>query len=132
MKIKIDGNEIRIYAGMANFISADLQNISVSIEAAANNNLGTVRLVKNATLGGTPDYNDIDATDSIMEIDVDGTTVTGGVEELGINLAGKNDRISIGKDNFDLMINPGDSLTIAGNSANSATFDSNVRWKELV
>jgi len=114
-----------------NFISAQLQNISVSIEADNPNNLATIRLIKNTTLGGSPSFSDINTTDSIMEIDTAGTTVTGGDEELSIQLAGKNDRQTLGKSDFDLLLNPGESLTISAESVNSATVRANNRWKEL-
>mgnify|MGYP003629799131 CR=1 FL=1 len=119
------------YNSLTNYIDIVLQNIQCSIEAGANNNLGQVRLVKNATLGGTPSYTDIDATDSIVDIDVAGTTVTGGQEFMFLPLAGKNDKDIIDLLPYEFILIPGDTLTVAGLSAASATIDAGLLWKEL-
>ena len=119
------------YASKTNFIDALLENVSASIESNNANNLGSVRLVKNATLGGTPSWSDINTSDSIIDMDTSGTTVTGGKEMLGGTLAGKNDNTD--KDLLPLLIvlNPGDTLTVAGTSAGSATIEVTMLWKEL-
>lgn len=114
-----------------NYIDALVEYFGSSIEASAANNLGTVRLVKNATLGGAPSYSDIHATDSIMEIDTSGTTVTGGVELLSVELAGKNDKAANNLIPYKHIIHPGETVTVAGSSANSATIKSSLLWKEL-
>lgn len=119
------------YASETNFIEIILENISTAIEASGANNLGQVRLVRNATLGGTPSYSDINTTDSVVEIDVAGTTVTGGTELIYIPMAGKNDREVIDLSNYEIFIEPGETVTVAGLSANSATIDSGILWKEL-
>lgn len=120
------------YAGKTNFIDLVLCNVGGSIEASAANNLGKFRLVKNTTLGGVPAFNDINTTDSIVGFDVAGTTLTGGKTLFNVPLAGKNDRISNGNlTDFDIIISPGDTITLAGSSANSATMRSDLLWKEL-
>lgn len=119
------------YEGGTNFIDILLEKLDTSIEAASANNLGNVLLLKNATIGGTPDYNDINTTNSVMEIDVAGTTVTGGkVLDLDL-LAGKNASISEDLTPFSFVIRPGDTITVVGESANSATFNASVLWQEL-
>jgi hypothetical protein len=119
------------YASKTNFIEILLLGLSASIEASAANNLGAIRLVKNATLGGTPTYADINATDSVVEIDVAGTTVTGGIDLLDELLAGKNDKVVTRLKDFQIILEAGDTLTVAGSSANSATIDAALIWKEL-
>lgn len=120
------------YASKTNFIDIHIQNILASIEAANANNLGNVRVVKNTTLGGTPSYADINTANSVVEIDVAGTTLTGGVLLLPVPLAGKND-----KDNFDvsnkrIILGPGETLTISGtNTSGTATFRGAIQWREL-
>lgn len=119
------------YASKTNFIDIVLIGIGASIEASSANNLGTIRVVKNATLGGTPSYSDINTTDSVVEIDVAGTTVTGG-KELGAGLlAGKNDGLRVSLMENKIILNPGETLTLAGSSANSATMRSQGTWREL-
>jgi hypothetical protein len=120
------------YASKTNFIDLLLENIGGSIEASAANNLGKIRIIKNATLGGSPSYADIEATDSIVDIDTAGTTVTGGKTLQVVSLAGKNDRISEGDlTNYEIILSPGDTITVAGTSANSATINASLLWKEL-
>jgi len=119
------------YASKTNFIDALMEYASVSIEASSANNLGEVRLVRDATLGGTPSYNDINTTNSIMEFDIAGTTVTGGKELFVISLAGKNDRESADLTPYDIILAPGEAITIAGSSANNATINVSGLWKEL-
>ena len=105
--------------------------MSSSIEASSANNLGSVRFVKNTTLGGTPSYSDISSTDSVVEIDTSGTTLTGGKELISEPLAGKNDKGILDILNLKIILNPGDSITVAGTSSNSATIDASIIWKEL-
>lgn len=120
------------YAGKTNFIDIIIEGIGASIEASAANNLGQIRLIKNTTLGGTPDWNDINTTDSVVEIDVAGTTVTGGKEMFYIPMAGKNDKELRNITDFKIIISPTDTITVAGLSANSATIDAGILWKELI
>jgi len=119
------------YASKTNFIDVFLELSSASIEASSANNLGRFRLVRNATLGGTPSYSDINTSDSIVDIDTAGTTVTGGKELLTLPLAGKNDREVLDMTPYDIILAPGETLTLSGVSANSATINGSVLWKEL-
>jgi len=120
------------YASRVNYIDIILERFGGSIEASSANNLGTIRLVKNATLGGTPSYADINTTNSVVELDVAGTTVTGGTEIMSFELAGKNDKESENVLSLKFIIHPGETVTLAGSSANSATIRESLLWKELV
>lgn len=119
------------FASKTNFIDIFLENITASIEAASANNLGSVRLVKNATLGGTPSYADINTSNSVMEVDVAGTTVTGGTVIFPAPLAGKNDKILENLTDYKIILNPGETMTLAGLSVASATIEGSLLWKEL-
>ncbi|KKL92923.1 hypothetical protein LCGC14_1879870, partial [marine sediment metagenome] len=119
------------YVSKTNYIDLILEAISVSIEASGANNLATIRVVKDATLGGTPSYSDISATDSIVDIDVAGTTVTGGKELFDFGLAGKNDEIFHGLGEHKIYLAPGETITISAISAGTATVNASLLWKEL-
>lgn len=119
------------YVGKINFIDALLERFGASIEASAANNLGTIRLTKNATLGGVPSYSDINTTNSIMEIDTSGTTVTEGKLLSGSPLAGKNDKLFVDIINLKIILGPGDSLTVSGDSVSSASIRASILWREL-
>jgi len=119
------------YAGKVNYIDIILENLGASLEAGTANNLGQIRLVRDATLGGSPSYSDISATDSVVDIDTSGTTVTGGKELLFAGLAGRNDAVSLDLTNYDIILAPGETLTVAALSANSSTLNAAILWKEL-
>lgn len=119
------------YASKTNFIDIQLLKASGSIEANQANNLGNIRLVKNATLGGTPSYADINTTDSVVEIDTDGTTITGGKVIEAELLAGKNDKFSVSLVDDKIILGPGETITFVGESANAATIDGLLVWREL-
>lgn len=119
------------YASKTNFIDIILIGIGASVEASSANNLATVRIVKNTTLGGTPSYSDINTSNSVIEIDTAGTTLTAG-KELGAELlAGKNAGERIPLLINKIILNPGETITIAGSSVNSATIDAQITWREL-
>lgn len=119
------------YVGKTNFIDIFIENVLASIEASSANNLGSVRFVKNATLGGTPSYTNINVTNSVVEIDIAGTTVAGGKEIAVIPLAGKNDKDNLDLTPFRIILKHEETLTVAGKSANNATINSAVLWREL-
>jgi hypothetical protein len=119
------------YAGKTNYIHLLMERFAASIEAGAANNLGGVRIVKNATLGGTPSYTDINATNSCVDFDVAGTTVTGGDTIIDYPLANKNDRVYENVMPFKFIIHPGETVTLAGTSVASATITVSALWKEL-
>ena len=119
------------YASKTNFIDILLLKAFASIEASSNNNLGNIRIIKNATLGGAPSYSNISTDTSVIEIDTSGTTVTGGTVLDGGLLAGKNDELNLSLIDDKIILNPGETLTIAGESANTATINSILVWREL-
>lgn len=119
------------YVSKENFIDIFIERIVASIEANAANNLGQIRLIKNATLGGTPSFVNINESNSVVDIDVAGTTVTGGKTVLTEPMAGKNDKVTENLTPYTIILQAGDTLTVAGTSANSATVNAALLWKEL-
>ncbi|KKN63681.1 hypothetical protein LCGC14_0499150 [marine sediment metagenome] len=119
------------YASKTNFIDILIQGLLGAIDANQASNIGVVRIVKNATLGGAPDYSDINSSDSVVEMDTDGTDVTGGQELIGTPLSGQNDKDDRDVTDLKIILNPGDTLTVAGSSGNSATMAGGILWREL-
>lgn len=119
------------YASKTNFIDILIQGLSGSVDTNASNNISALRLVKNTTLGGTPSYSDINTTNSVIEIDTSGTTLTGGQELIAISLSGKNASDARDITKFRIILNPEDTLTIAGSSSGSATMNAGILWREL-
>ncbi len=120
-----------LYASKTNYIDIVLENIIAQIEASPANNLGSVRLVQNATLGGTPSWSNINTNNSIVEIDTAGTTVTDGKELAVLPLAGKNDKTILNLIDFKNILKHEDTVTVAGLSAGSATINATLLWREL-
>ncbi len=119
------------YFSKTNFIDIILLFGTASAEANSANNLGDVRFVKNATLGGTPSYTNINTSNSVVEIDIAGTTVTGGTGiSVGL-LAGKDDSVINEFINNIIILAPGETLTVTGRSDNSATIRAQLSWREL-
>lgn len=119
------------YISKTNFIDIIMERLVCSSEASSANNLSQIRLVKNATLAGTPSYNDINATNSIVEFDIAGTTVTGGEHVLTAPMAGKNDEGTENLIPYKVTLQAGDTLTAAGTSVGTATMNAEMLWKEL-
>ena len=89
------------------------------------------QIVKNATLGGTPSYTDISTNTSVIDYDTAGTTVTNGqIIDFG-TLAAAGSVSETGQSTTDIIILPGETLTLAVN-ASSTTTDATaaIRWVE--
>lgn len=120
------------YASKTNFINIVITNLSVSEEASQPSNQATFRFIKGATLGGSVSYTDIDTTDSVVEYDTAGTTVTGGTQLAALFLSGKNDKENINISNQNVVLGPGESLTLSVSSREDADVRASVSWKELL
>jgi len=105
--------------------------VTAAVEASGNA-LTTVRLVKNATLGGTPSWADINTANSVAEVDTAGTTVTGGTELFEEVISGQRGNVFQKLQDWTFIIDPGETLTIAAStSTGTATVDAAMLWKEL-
>ena len=87
-------------------------------------------LVKNATLGGTPSYTNIDATNSIASYDIAGTTVTGGNTVWNGAFSSNSSGITQIMTDEDLFVGPGDTMTFAVSSTVSTAVTVTVNWSE--
>ena len=89
------------------------------------------QLIKNTTLGGTPSYTDISTNTSVVDYDTAGTTVSGGqIIDFG-TLGATGTASESGSATTDILVLPGDTLTIAVR-ATATTTDATVaiRWVE--
>jgi len=106
----------------------------------AGNGVTYLRIVKDATLGGTPVYTPHDGStadngttitsgNSVVSVDTAGTTVTGGNQEWnGIVAVGNSMAADV--TDLDLYIAPGETLTFAIESTQSATVGVGMTWSE--
>lgn len=120
------------YASKTNHISVALEYIAGSVEATSAANLGAIRLVKDATLTGTPSWADISTSNSLCEKDVAASGITGGRTIQRFALAGKNDKITQSDlTPYQILLAPSESITVMVSSANSADFTGFLGWREL-
>lgn len=108
----------------------------------AGNGITYLRMIKDATLGGTPNFvphdgatadNGVTITSgqSVVSVDKSGTTVTGGNIEYNAIVAVGN---SMAQDitDLDIYLAPGEDLTFAIESTQSATVGVGITWSEDV
>ena len=88
----------------------------------------------NASLGGSPSYTNVSTNTSVVEYDTAGTTVSGR-ELFYINVNGNSQETQNISD-LNILLNPGDSLTVSGQSAGGAgaaiTCDVGLSWVETI
>jgi len=89
-----------------------------------------VRLVKNATLGGTPSFTDVSTNTSVVAFDTAGTTVTGGKTVLSFQLQ-RTDSVHLFVESLNMTLNPGETLTIAASSTAPAIVNASISWAEF-
>ena len=116
------------YLSKANRITAYLQQLSAGNDA---NVLSTFKVYKNATLSGTPTWNDVNGDDSIMEVDEVQTYTSGGTL-LFSGVVGKDagSVFSLKLDDRGIIVRPGDVITVTSVSANTGAQAASLTWQE--
>lgn len=87
------------------------------------------RLYRNATLGGSPSYADVRTNNSVVDWDTVGTTVSNGVLLAAIPVA-KVANAQINLAELNIILSPGDTLTITAESSSSNDAEASVSWLE--
>ena len=77
-----------------------------------------IKLIVNATLGGTPSFIDVDTNTSIASWDISGSTVTGGNVAM-TTVLGKEDSVMFEIAKIIPFIEPGDTLTVSAVTSTS-------------
>jgi hypothetical protein len=93
--------------------------------------ISTIKVYKNTTLGGSPSYTQINANTSIVSYDTAGTTVTGGDLIAVFELAKEGSEIVSFVDENIVLI-PGETLTVTATSAASTIADAAISWEERI
>lgn len=114
--------------GVTNQSQIRIRSLSVSTAAGVP---VVFKLNKNATVGGTPSFTNIDATNSCAAFDVAGTTVTGGNVQFNTTV-GANGNAFVDLTEFDIFLAPSETLTctaatISGAAANHVVA---INWNE--
>jgi hypothetical protein len=119
------------FASKTNRARLKMKLCNASTDGAGLNDI-LFRVVRNATLGGSPSYTDVDANTSIVSYDTAGTTVTGGNTLVSFVLSRPTEGFVPEGVLDDIMLNPGDTLTVAASSAASVAVRVALTWKELL
>ena len=116
------------YQTLTNRTPINILKYSVSVDGTKP---AEFQIVKNTTLGGTPSYTDISTNTSVIEYDTAGTTLTGG-QSIDFGSLGSTGNISEGGQvTTDIIILPGETLTLAVNATQSTTDATvGIRWVE--
>ena len=115
------------FQGKTNRVVIEVDLLSLSTDGAKN---ATFYVKKGVTLGGSPNFVDVDAVNAVASVDKSGTTVTGGTLVLPIQLAKVESKFLQVQD-LRLRIRPGETLTISGTSANANDLAAAIRWRGL-
>lgn len=106
-----------LFVAKTNRVEIELKSFSYGVD-------GTkpviIRLVKNATLGGSPSYSDISANTSVVSYDVAGTTLTGGEPIFTLSVS-KSDGDVIDLSPYNIVLEPGEILTLSFEATSSTT-----------
>ncbi len=115
------------YLGFENNVVSFLSFISAAIDG---NKPGYMTITVDATLGGSPNFQDVEPDNSVMQYDTVGTTVTGG-KQIGIIALAAAGNVLIRFTDFEFGLLPNSDITfsMAATSGNTDALIS-VGWSE--
>lgn len=121
-----------VFSGQTNRVRVKVTDLVLVGQSGTAN--VTFRVLLNTTLGGAPSFTDFDATTSVAATDVAGTTVTGGrlVYQATVPSNGVGDNVVIDLTNRNIVLNPGDTVTVTATSSGAAqNCAASIMWSEL-
>lgn len=116
----------RIYSGGMNKIRVKLIFTS---SASDGNKSVVIRYIRNGTLTGAS-FTQVEPDVSVIEFDNLATVITGGDEQLSAGLA-KVDSQSINMSTMSYFLDPGDTITVTGESSVANDVLASLTWEEL-
>lgn len=120
-------NSTNIFFGKVNRVETVLNFFSVSSEGTKP---VTISILKNCDLDGTQVWVDKDVNNSVISYDITSTTITNCENIMDIQIQ-KEDSIKERLEGLGINLLPGETLTIAAQSATTAKIISSLRWEEL-
>ena len=117
-----------VFFGKINFSEVHPRFLSFS-SASSGNKPGIIRVYKNTTLGGTPNFQDVD-TDSSVRYDTAGTTITGGKRIATFTLTSTGSQ-TVELDPLHLIVDKLVQITVTAQAVSgSIDFASSITWEE--
>ena len=89
-----------------------------------------VKIIRNANFIDTPDWQDVELDNSVMEYDTTATNIEGGESLISFGLSGSGEEI-IDLSNFEIRARPDETLSFAIEPFTGADALLSTRWKEL-
>jgi len=114
------------FQGITNSVVIQPDFITLAVDGTKNS---TIRIYLNASLGGSPSYTDVRVNNSVVDYDVAGTTVSGGVLIAAFALA-KAGSLSQTFREFDFLLKPGQTMTFSAESSANTDATTSVSWAE--
>ena len=116
------------YQTLTNRTPINILKYNISVDG---NKPAEFQLIKNTTLGGSPSYTDISTNTSVVDYDTAGTTISGGQVVDFSTLASAGSLDSSGTSTTDIVLLPGETLTLAVRaSATTTDATAAIRWVE--
>jgi hypothetical protein len=115
-----------VYQGVTNTVNSIMRLLSVANDV---NFLATFRIYEDTTLGGVPAWKDISLPTSVMESDIDATSVTGGRLK-SVFSVGKDSGNSFNLKDLNIIMKPGSIYTITSESGASGEMGASLTWVE--
>lgn len=114
------------FNGFTHFVPVYLNSVNV---CSTGQRTAIIYIIRGGTLGGTPVWTDIDTTNSVIEFDTAGTTITGGIQYLAIPSSGAQ---SIDLSNFNIYLEPGQTISVGCRLVTTGTNDvtASLTWVE--
>jgi len=114
------------FAGAANRIIARPDFLNIGTDGTK---IFNVRILLNPTVGGTPVFNDISTTTSVIDYDTAGTTITGGKLLFSFALA-KVDSLCFKFRDLDVLMVPTDRLVVSASTSVAGDIQTTLGWTE--
>jgi len=114
------------YQSVPNRVVVQPDFVTAAVDGTKN---ATIRIYANATLGGSPSYTDISTNTSVVDFDVAGTTVSGGVLLASFALD-KVGSFNQAFREFEFFLNPGDTMTFSAESTANTDATVAISWAE--
>jgi len=121
----------RAFNGEINKTRAKVLTLNLYAEGSGANPV-TVKIIRGTTLGGSPSYTDVDATNSVFSYDTAGTTITGGEILKTYTIARNSPGLTEHELDLNLYINPEEIITISVATSTSVDATCSINWKELI
>lgn len=124
--VLINFQNVTTFQSKTNRVEVEGVRLSMSSEGTKT---GKIKIYKNLSISGAS-WSNIDATNSVLQVDTAGTVTPSDANLLFEYNLSRQGTIIDNIEDMDMIIEPGDTITVTGQSASNMDFDFTARWKE--